>query len=547
LILNQNLLNMLKSTPNYFIILCCFFNQFLFSQSYNITDQVCIGGDQMEGAAKTIKLSNGNIVICGFSKSGASGVKNTPNYGMTDIWAVCIDESMSILWEVNLGGSQNEMVNDIIETSDHSLILVGDSKSMPQGTKTAPNFGNEDVWVIKLDLDGNIVWDRSYGGTSSESGYSIVEVSSNSYIIGGDSSSDIGGNKTSPNLGGSDCFLIKINGNGDLIWDKSIGGSDVDFNREMIKINDNSYLLGSSSQSNSSIYKSQDSYGETDYWPVIIDSNGNVINETTIGGNASDVIWGLITTVNGEILIAGNSFSDISGLKTEDTFGNGDDDIWIVKLDASLNLINQKTIGSTKTDEITNIVAINNTEFLVMGSSNSGINEYKSETNKDTYSDFWFFTMDENLNVKSDKTIGAINTWSYVTEYMVGFHKISANDYLIIGTSGNGISGDKTCTGNGSYDFWVLKVQSDLAVEQLESNNELQLFPNPVTNVLHVASLNKEINTLAVFDALGKVIYTSTSSLSQKDINLSDTESGFYYLQVTFEDGTSISMKFVKE
>jgi hypothetical protein len=520
-----------------------FIPTFLFSQSYNITDQVCIGGDNNDNVNSTIHLSDGNILIYGNSKSGISGVKTEANNGDFDIWLVCMNSNLDIIWQKTIGSTLFDGIMQIIETNDNKLVLVCYSNSPNQGMKTAPNIGGFDMWIIKMDIEGNLIWDKTFGGVDNDYAKSIVETPDNSYIIVGTSASDVGGNKTSPNLGDRDGFIIKIDENGNLLWDKSIGGTLLDDIVD-IKKSQNDYILLANSNSDQSQFKSENSYGLNDCWVVMIDENGDIINDKTIGGSNSDYANSFYIDVNQDIYVVSSSQSDQSGLKSENSFGGSDN--WVFKLDLQFNLKFDKTIGSNKSDEPSKIININN-NYLILGKSDSDVNQYKSEPKRDYFGDFWLYEITSDLSFVGDKTFGGPGQTGLFGSGLSGFHQISNGEYLLIGTSGSALGNDKTCSGYGSYDFWVLKVQSDLAVEQLETNNELQLFPNPVTNVLHVASMKKEINTLAVFDALGKVIYTSTSSLSQQDINLSTTESGFYYLQVTFEDGTSISKKFVKE
>src|SRR4029079_14429381 len=126
----------------------------------------------------------------------------------------------------------------------------------------------KDYWVIKLDANGTKVWDKTIGGSNLDVLKSLRQTSDGGYILGGYSDSDISGDKTQANKGNKDDWVVKLDASGNKIWDKTIGGSGYDAITSLQQTVDGGYFLGGLSESDISGDKSQNSQGGYDYWAV---------------------------------------------------------------------------------------------------------------------------------------------------------------------------------------------------------------------------------------------------------------------------------------
>ncbi|MBL0051247.1 MAG: hypothetical protein IPP29_06850 [Bacteroidetes bacterium] len=124
------------------------------------------------------------------------GNKTQPSWGGYDIWLVKIDSIGNKIWDKRIGGVVDDKLRDMVATPDGGFILVANSTSGVSGDKTAADFGLSDYWVIKIDSLGNILWNKTYGGNLWDDVYSITKTNDNAYIIGGISISDSSGVKT---------------------------------------------------------------------------------------------------------------------------------------------------------------------------------------------------------------------------------------------------------------------------------------------------------------------------------------------------------------
>jgi len=146
----------------------------------------------------------------GFSSSGATGNKTSAGYGGSDFWVIKTDSNGNKVWENSFGGSTNEELRALALTSDGGYLLGGYSASPVSGNKTSTNYGGADIWILRLDSNGNKLWEQTFGGTNDDYLYRLQETQDGGIILGGYSSSLVSGNKTSTNYGLSDFWLIKL-------------------------------------------------------------------------------------------------------------------------------------------------------------------------------------------------------------------------------------------------------------------------------------------------------------------------------------------------
>ncbi len=300
------------------------------------TWDLTVGGDQEEFPTTIVQLQDGSYFVGGWTQSLVSGEVSTPTRGgMFDYWLAHIDPNGVFLNDHRLGGANADQLFDIYELPDGDILLSGLSSSNIGGEKSEDRYGGFDAWVIRMNINGNIVWDRTYGGAQNEQGWSIAMAPDGNILIGGFSDSGISGNKTTPNIGGADYWLIKIDEAGNKIYDRTFGGAQSDEVNEL-KVNEKGlYYLGGRSQSGIGADKSESNRGNWDYWLIIVDDDGNVFYDKTLGGDDIDNLSDFEILDTGGILCAGFTASDTSGDITD--VSNGINDNWVVVLECTLD------------------------------------------------------------------------------------------------------------------------------------------------------------------------------------------------------------------
>ena len=246
------------------------------------------GYDQLNCLEQT---TDGGYILGGFSDSGLNGDKTQLSKGVTDYWIIRTDSNGTKRWDKTIGGSNGDYLYTIKQTSDEGFILGGWSESGSSGDKTQVSRGSDDYWIVKLDSNGTKLWDKSFGGASHDLLRSVYETADGSYILGGMSDSPAGGDKSSGNNGsiGKDFWIIKLDDKGNKLWDKTIGGTEDEVLSALHLCTDGSYLLAGYSASGVGGNKSQANLGKEDYWLVKLDAQGNKVWDKTFGGSGMDL------------------------------------------------------------------------------------------------------------------------------------------------------------------------------------------------------------------------------------------------------------------
>jgi hypothetical protein len=248
----------------------------LFSFLLNITNaqiptiewQNTIGGNYLDYLTSVQQTNDNGYILGGHSYSGKWGDKTEAGQGEWDYWIVKLDESGEIIWQNTIRSSMDDYLSSIQQTTDGGYILGGYSDSDISGDKTEASQGEYDYWVLKLDGSGNIVWQSTIGGNDEDKLLSVQQTRYSGYILGGQSSSGISGDKTEASQGGYDYWIVKLDSNGNIIWQNTIGGSSEDLLCNVQQTSDDGYILGGRSESDMSGDKNENNTGESDYWVV---------------------------------------------------------------------------------------------------------------------------------------------------------------------------------------------------------------------------------------------------------------------------------------
>jgi len=201
------------------------------------------GGTNNDRAHGVVQTNDGGFLLSGFSESDDFDISNTK--GSYDFWMLKINNQGDLLWERSFGGTGIEISYDIAKTQDNAYIITGNTFS--SDTDVSKNNGESDVWLIKVDDNGNLLWEKTYGGTRFDAAQSVHTTTDGGYVISGNSKSTDG--DLTDNVGENDFWILKTDKNGTLLWQKTIGGTNLDFGFDAIEILDNKLLLVGESQS----------------------------------------------------------------------------------------------------------------------------------------------------------------------------------------------------------------------------------------------------------------------------------------------------------
>ncbi len=422
----------------------------IYAQDPNILWQRTIGGSGSDKLWSIVQTSDGGFLVGGNSDSNTSGEKNEDSRGGDDYWVIRLNPNGNILWQRTFGGNADDYLFSVQQTIDGGFILGGHSNSNISGDKTENSQGDFDYWIIKLDNSGNIQWQNTIGGNGIDIINKIVETDEGNFLIGGHSTSAISGDRTVFKNGFRDVWLVKLDLNGGIIWQKSYGYNDVtltglaktidggfilsstifgitpihdafwalrldsfgnqiwskiiggDKSDWFPKINpttDGGYIIAGASDSDAFGDKSENSQGSFDYWVVKLDENGNVVWENTIGGSEPEQPDSIIQCLDGSYLVCGYSSSNISGDKTQNSQGSSD--YWFLKLN-SVGIIEwQNRVGGEEADHRAKAIQAVDGSYVIGGYSSSNISGDKTENSRGEY-DFWIVKHAASLGINEN-------------------------------------------------------------------------------------------------------------------------------------------------
>ncbi len=280
-----------------------------------------LGVDQAFSLTQT---TDGGIFVGGIldvtSSNGEGNSLAKTQHAGGDYWAIKLNSNGDIEWRNYFGGTNTDTCYDVVETTD-GYILVGSSDSTDVDINN--NKGSYDFWIIKIDNAGNLLWEKNFGGTEIDEARAITKTNDGNFIIVGDTRSN--DQDISINNGGADLWVIKINNDGELLWEKNFGGSNFDVARSINKTSDGGYVISGSSRSLDNGFTNQ---GQNDAWILKISSEGNEEWQQIIGGSNIDFFYDAIELEDGSFVAVGESSSNDGNIETNKGFS----DLLIIKL-----------------------------------------------------------------------------------------------------------------------------------------------------------------------------------------------------------------------
>lgn len=433
------------------------------AQDPTIVWQNTINGNGQDDHRTFAVANDGGYLIGALSSSGVGYDKTEPSRGSYDFWLIKTDMLGNVVWDKTLGGTSYDNVSAFINTPDGGYLVAGWSESGANGDKTEGKKGLSDYWVLKLDAARNIVWQNTIGSNATDDLYAADVTADGGYILAGYSNSNASADKSENSIGSFDYWVVKLNASGNIVWENTIGGSGEDRCYAMTKCLDGGYLLGGFSYSGVSGDKTAINYGSSDFWIVKIDDAGNVIWDRSYGGDGFEGLGSMIETPDGGFVLAGNSESGVSGVKTVPNYG--EEDNWIIKTDDLGNIIWQNGFGGNA-DDVIPVAGLYETpehDYIVAGYTASGNNGTKTEVAFGSY-DMYTVKINNNGRMSWENAVGG--DFNDLSE---SAGPASDGGYILCGWSATGVNGDKTEASIGN-DIWIMKLEDCPAATPLVSD-----------------------------------------------------------------------------
>ncbi len=509
------------------------------------------GGKQADYLFDVIPTPDYGFILGGCSLSKKSGAKTAINRGDMDYWVWKMDEKGNQDWQKGMGGSGQDMLACVLLTNDGGYILAGSSESNKSLDKKEDARGSSDFWIIKLNAKGGEEWQKTIGGSSQDELTSIVRARDGGYVLAGSSNSERSADKTSTSYGGMDYWVVKVDREGKLVWQNSFGGVYNEELRSLVATQDGGYLLGGSSNSPEGGTKTDRGLGQSDYWIVKLDDKGIEQWQKTFGGTGDDQLYVVKELADGTYIFGGNSNSESGESKTKSN-DNGTD-FWVVAMDKDQKVLWQETYNIAKTDVLTSLVENDDHTLLLGGYAQGELAKKKvparaikgekpSTFNNEQFKSGTGDYVALKINLKGEelwrKSIGSNGT--DILKKVIGTRD---GGYLMTGTSKGIQSGDRS-SGIGGADFWVVKL---LDKDKKKTDKlPVEAIPNPAieyTNVIVGYDFKKGTATLV--DIAGHVLQQFEITDRIVPIDLQGLPEGIYVVNIK-TDVQNSGVKIVK-
>lgn len=479
--------------------------------------QDSFGGSSSDQGWSGIETSDGGFIVVGQASSINGDVSS--NNGGQDYWVLKLNGDGSPSWDHAYGGSQNDVARSVKETSDNGFVVVGYSAS--NNGDVTENNGASDMWVVKLNAMGELQWQVSLGGSGNDFMIDIIETMDGGYLAVGNTDSDDG--DVSTNLGGKDMWVVKLDANGDLVWETSVGGTLDDFGNAVIELsNGDLVVVGSTDSSDGDVGPGH--HGLRDVWVVELSGSGVVLSSVPLGGTDNEYGTSIIQDGSGFIIAAHTASADGD---VSEAFGATD--LWLFRLDDQYAIDWERSFGGTDNDYSSDVADVEGGGFIVLGSSESVDGDLPGNNGS---RDLWVLRVDQ-----AGAPIWQMNYGGSGLEIGSSIEQTDDLGFFLLGSSA---STDGDVEGNnGGNDYWVIKLSGTSGIGS-EDVVEAVMLPNPSEGIVSVLNpLSEGRAELFVYDQAGRSVYQELVNGPKLNVDLSHLTSGTY--RILIRSGRSLA------
>lgn len=500
---------------------CILFSSLLWAQE--IVWQQTLGGAREEHLYDAISTYDYGVLLAGSSVSEASGNKKEGSVADLDYWLWKMTENGKLEWQKNYGGDGNDFLYSVAYTQDGGYILGGSSDSPAGHDKTSASFGKRDFWILKLNPLGEIEWQRTYGGAEDDQLTAIRQTYDGGYWVAGTTSSGANGNKKSVAIGNEDIWVLRLDMQGEVLWERTYGGLRRDTTKAVQLSQEGLWLVAHSN--------SGARHGQAQV--LFIDHKGNTKHDFFFGDSPTEPA-GIALTKNGHLVVAGN----VGNMENEET------DYWALAFDTEGIVLHEERLDLGTQDRATQMAALSDGQLVLSGFS------IGKETVKEDYT-LVSFSPTAKLHWKKQLQASVDDRLQQV---------VATQDkgLLLAGTSNSIKAYDKSVASNGQLDYWILKTGSvktytgkdgfaqDEPIPE-KDKRQISAFPIPAKRfVTVVVPFDFKQGRLSVHDLGGRLLYQQAMDSRTEILDMKHWPQGIFLLQVVADKHT-MERKIVKD
>ncbi len=516
------------------------------AQQLEIQWQNCFGDDAIGGNDASCIAPTSQ----GYFFAMQARVSGPPNYhGNDDIWLVHIDTLGNLLWEKCYGGSEYESPYKIIKVSNNEYYIYCTTNST-DGDIQSYNHGYADIWVIKINGNGDIIWERCYGSSNGEQARTAHLTPDGGLLML--SRVTKGDGDVSEYFGSYDIWLTKIDSLGDIEWERTYGNQYLDNVIDILLTSDSCILLtGANDKAGGMVTCHPYADYAADVWLLKLDMLGNIIWQGCYGGTYYDLAKRVVEVSDGYIIAASTNSNDGNVNGYHGVPGEpGKKDIWVFKINFEGNLLWQKCFGGGGYESLKYFSQTENGSFIIIGSTSSNDGDVSGNHSTPGERDIWMFEFSDGGELLWQRCYGG---WRQEGLEGTPVYKISDYNYVIAANT-NYATDDVQCeTVDYSGDAWVFEIKdTTVGIQQTPLNDVLKVYPNPTNNyvifelpvIQNEAKRSEESNLIRITNTLGQQVAQLKLKGNKTVWDTRSIQAGvyFYFLEI---EGKPFSGKVV--
>lgn len=496
------------------------------------------GGSNSDIPQAIAATSDGGFIIAGYTYS--SDIDVTANHGGSDFWVVKIDILGNLEWERSIGGSSAEWAFSIIQTKDSNFVFTGWSSSLDGDIpEHLGSTDYNDLIVGKLDSLGNLLWIKVYGWLDDDEGADVTETATGDLLICG--TTVVEGED------GKDYYLLKLDANGNFLWAKNYGGSGYDYAKALIETPEKNIIITGECWSKDGDVDGHHGSDYSDMWTIMVDSIGNIVWQNSLGGSGADIGNDLIYCSDGSSVISGITTSlndgDVTGHIAPPLYSNQ----WLVKLDTKGIIKWTKCLGGTSGEYANAILRQSDSIFVVFGDSRSNDYDVSNHYFSDPVTpDVWIVKIYENCtqlqyyrDADADSYGNDLN-YTYSCEAIEGYVLTTGDcndlDDAIYPGATEVLNGLDDDC-NGAIDNGLPVIDSPLT--------GFSIYPTPAHNQLQITNALGYPATFEITNLQGVIINQKQMFNANYSVDVSTLAAGIYLINIYTDKGIVV-FKFVK-
>ncbi|RLD50671.1 MAG: hypothetical protein DRJ05_19345 [Bacteroidetes bacterium] len=501
----------------------------LIAQTPEIQWQQCYGTSDTDQSFGIVSTDNGYLITIEIRIN--EGLTNY--HGSFEIWLINVDSIGNMLWEKCYGGSSAESPQKLIKKSENEFYIFGNAGST-DGDVQSGNNGYADLWVVKINGQGDIIWEKTYGCTGHDNPRDMVLTPDGGFVmidrIG------VGGGDVSSFYGSGDVWMCKCGSLGNIEWETTLGNEGLDNCVSLIINSEGNIMMIGAAQKHGGVVECypDESYG--DVWIVELDMQGNIVSQHCYGGSSYDLGVNIIEHENGYYFTAGvfSNDGDISGFHGVPGGNSGDN--WVVKTNDQLEILWQKSIGGYDNDIPQYITQTEDGGLIVIGYTSSHDGDVTGNHSwQDYYNDIWVVKLTLDGEIEWEHCYGGENNEMLYTHSVL---KKTDNNYVIAAVAQMN-SYDVQCELQGDKDVWVFEIDIDDTTGLFDSpvaGGNVKVYPNPASDYVVFEqkgnTMNGKIQIVNIFGEEMETIFVK----SKKTVwDCRAVNSGIYFYRMEIE------------